>query len=253
MSGYIKLQRSIWHDHDFVALPASTQRLYLLLISQPDLSHCGVVAYTPGRWSTLAVDTSPADIRSDVERLVVARFVMLDERTEELWVRSYMSHDGGYRTPNIHKPIRTAIAGIMSNLIREQVTTLAETLGVTLPETVTERVAETLPESPKPAALSHKPSTSSQQPPPHPLPTRPEPVDLRITLSDAAAAAAEIWIAHRIKQPGVKHPARLATVLRARLTDEYGPALTQHHQQHPDASIEQILWEIFHLNPKGTK
>lgn len=246
MSGYIKLQRTIWHDADFVALTGHAQRLYLVLISQPDLSHAGHVALTPGRWSTLAADTTPATIRSAITELVTARFVMVDERTEELWVRSYMVHDAGYRTPNIHKPIRAAIASIMSDTIREQAQHTAATLGVTVPETL----SGTLPESQQPAANSHKPTTSSQQP--HPSNTVAAPLDIGWTMTEAAAAAVEQWIKHRTNLPGVKHPERLAQHLRTSLHAEWGPRLQQHHQQHPDATTAQILWEVFNIRKKGT-
>lgn len=256
MSGYIKLQRHIWLDGDFVALTADAQRLYLVLISQPDLSHAGVVAFTPGRWSTLATDTTPAGIRAAVDELTAARFVAVDERTEELWVRSYMAHDGGYRTPNVHKPIRAALASIMSPTIREQAEHAAETLGVTLSGTLPETLSETLPathtESQQPAAISHKPKTSSPQPQPQPDRNRSTPLDSGYMMSTNAAAAAAAWITHRINQPDVKHPQRLATHLRNTLHTEWGDRLDAHHQQHPDASVAQILWEVFNIKQKGT-
>ncbi len=49
MAGYVKLYRSVWQDPDFVALPPAAQRLYFLLISQPDLTHVGVLPLMPAR------------------------------------------------------------------------------------------------------------------------------------------------------------------------------------------------------------
>ena len=44
MAGYVKLFRSIWNDPDFRALTRGQQQLYMLLISQQDLSNVGVLS-----------------------------------------------------------------------------------------------------------------------------------------------------------------------------------------------------------------
>lgn len=60
---------SIWKDEDFTALPRSAQWFYLFLLSQPDLSHCGVLPLRPGRWVRKAADLTFDGISADLAAL----------------------------------------------------------------------------------------------------------------------------------------------------------------------------------------
>lgn len=90
---YAKLLSSIWQDTDFTRLPASAQRLYLLLVSQRTINLCGVIDLTPRRWASCAHDTTPDDVDEDLAALEQARFVVIDPDTDEVWVRSFIKHD----------------------------------------------------------------------------------------------------------------------------------------------------------------
>lgn len=90
---YAKLLSSIWQDTDFTLLPASAQRLYLLLVSQRTINLCGVIDLTPRRWASCAHDTTPDDVDEDLAALQQARFVVIDPDTDEVWVRSFIKHD----------------------------------------------------------------------------------------------------------------------------------------------------------------
>jgi hypothetical protein len=86
---------SIWHDEEFVALPAGVQRVYFLLLSQPGLTLAGKLDYSPKRWGRRAPDTSTADIEDAVATLEQAGFVIVDHDTEELLIRTFVRHDLG--------------------------------------------------------------------------------------------------------------------------------------------------------------
>jgi len=116
---HARIKCSIWDDPDFVALPSSAQRTYFLALSQPGLNYAGVVPYTPGRWSRLATDTTPAVIRKNIRVLEDAGFVFLDEGTEELLIRTFVKHDGIMRLPNVAKAMVKAARGIVSPVVRE--------------------------------------------------------------------------------------------------------------------------------------
>lgn len=92
---------SIWHNDEFLAMTASAQRLFLLALSQETLSFCGVVGYTAKRWAKLAKDTTVTTVKKDIAEAASYRFIMVDEDTEEIWVRSFMRHDGIYKSPNL--------------------------------------------------------------------------------------------------------------------------------------------------------
>jgi hypothetical protein len=111
---YANIVTAIWRDRDFRALTAADQRMYLLLVTQPDISAAGTLSLTFGRWSSLASDTDPSDIRSSVDRLTADRFVCVDHVTEELLVRSFVRHDKGYRNSKRRPVILRAAAEIVS-------------------------------------------------------------------------------------------------------------------------------------------
>ncbi len=96
-----RLSVSIWDDGDFLALSPGAQRMFMFLISQPDLAHDGVIALRIRRWSKKAAGLSIAQITADLNDLSTSRFVVMDEDTEELLVRSFIRRDRIYRQPNV--------------------------------------------------------------------------------------------------------------------------------------------------------
>lgn len=87
------LLTSIWDDEDFCALPALAQRLYMQLLSQKRLSMVGVVPYSPRNWSRGCTELSIDDVLATLDILVETRYVLIDEDTEELLVRTILKHD----------------------------------------------------------------------------------------------------------------------------------------------------------------
>lgn len=116
---HARLLVSTWGDSDFKALSSNAQRLYWLIVSQHDLSPAGVLTYAPARWATFSADSTKASISRAVRELVERRYLMLDESTEEIWVRSHIRHDGGMKVPNVAVGIARAYARIVSPAIRE--------------------------------------------------------------------------------------------------------------------------------------
>lgn len=109
---------SIWNDEDFIALGPETQRAYFLLISQPDLSHAGVLPWVPSRWGRLAAGSSTGSIEKAIGKLEAARFVVIDRETSELLIRTLVVHDGGLANPKMRGAIRSALAAIHSPMLR---------------------------------------------------------------------------------------------------------------------------------------
>ena len=72
-----------------------------MLLSQPDLLHCGVLPYRPGKWASLAADLTIAQVRRDVDQLAATRFVIIDHSTQETFIRTYLRGDEVLRKPNI--------------------------------------------------------------------------------------------------------------------------------------------------------
>lgn len=234
LAAYVKLLRSIWRDDDFRALPASTQRLYMLLLSQPDVSYCGVLPFTPQRWGLLAGDTDADSVRTDIHRLTDADFVVVDDQTEELLIRSYVKYDEGYKVPNIRTALLRSVDEVLSVPLRNAVITLLVTLGITLGE----RVEPSQQQQPSPTAFSQQ-----QQPDRSP----------NGSLPAAAAEAVELILDIRTEQDGqnIKRPQRWRDQTRHSLTDEHKPALLSHLADHPDADAKELavacgftVWDI---------
>lgn len=134
MTRYTPIYASIWEDDDFILLPASAQRLYQLLITQKNISHCGALPLSVRRWARLAPDTDADSVRADLDVLQRATFIYVDEDTEEVLARSYMKHARFFLVPNGRKACTKAIEALVSSHLR----TLAGTLLGTLTETVSE-------------------------------------------------------------------------------------------------------------------
>ena len=111
---------SIWKDQDFLALPPAAQRLYMFLLSQDDLTQCGVLALRPRRWASKAAGLTAADIEQDLKTLAAGLqpFVVIDDGTEELLVRSLVRRDEIWKQPNVMKSAREAARLVESPSIR---------------------------------------------------------------------------------------------------------------------------------------
>ena len=242
MAGYVKLQRSIWQDPDFLRLDCSAQRLYLLLISQPDITHVGVLPLMPGRWSRLSANTQPVDISADLAVLESSRFVVIDRDTEELLVRTYLVYDEAHKLTNGSKSLVSAHERVLSQQLRDTLTDVLSTVGVTLTSTLTVRVEV----SQQPAASSQKPLTSSQQP-------HVESVDDFNGAVPHPAAAAALGMLVEDRCTTARNPDALRTALRRKLPGEYGLALAAHLARHPTATADELASAVLHLNrPNGT-
>jgi len=109
---------TIWQDMQFLALSEGAQRLYLFLLSQPDLSHCGLIALRERRWARCAAGLTPDRVTAALKELDAARFIVIDEDTEEVLIRSLIRRDEIWRQPNVMKSAREAAKLIESRHLR---------------------------------------------------------------------------------------------------------------------------------------
>lgn len=124
---------SIWKDKAFTALSPSAQRMYLFLLSQSDLSFCGVISLRERRWARSAKGLTADQVQDDLKALAEPKpepfpegfdegswrpLVVIDEDTEELFVRSLIRNDGIWKIPNLLKSAREAATLVESEEIR---------------------------------------------------------------------------------------------------------------------------------------
>lgn len=123
---YTAIYASIWADPDWRKLTMTLQHTYLLVVTQPRLSPCGVLEFNPRRMGKLAADLTPDAIEEAVDALCATRprpWLIYDDDTGELLVRSFVRHDGTLKMPNPSKSIARDWRAIASTPLKDAVLT----------------------------------------------------------------------------------------------------------------------------------
>jgi hypothetical protein len=177
---YGQIMSAIWNDPEFRAIDGAAQRVYLMLVTQSEITSAGTIALTVKRWSQYASDT-PSDALSDaLSRLEVGRFVVIDWENEELLVRSFVKWDGGANNEKRRPAIKAAANAVVSPKIRAVLKTELDKLHV--PHDIADSPSDSHPDSPRvvvtevgtthnpqPTTQIHNPGAVAQQ---APSPTR---------------------------------------------------------------------------------
>lgn len=112
-----RIYTEIWNDPDFLAMSEGSRMLFFFLISQSDLAHDGVIALRARRWSR-TLNLTVAQVRERLAELEAARFVVVDEDSEELLIRSFIRRDKVYRQPNVLRAAADHLGLVESPKIR---------------------------------------------------------------------------------------------------------------------------------------
>ncbi|MEU0465060.1 hypothetical protein ABZ215_13735 [Amycolatopsis sp. NPDC006131] len=142
----------IWSDLDWRKLPPLEQRLYFLLLSQGNVTQAGVMPLQVRKWAKGSDYTTEEEIAATLASLAEHRFVVVDEDTEEVLIRSFIRNDGVLKIPNVFKAalkaalavespkLRKALAAELRRLRRKDANTVADELfpieSVTPPEPI---------------------------------------------------------------------------------------------------------------------
>lgn len=105
-------------DDHYRELTHAEQWLYKLLLIHPSLSYAGVADWRPGKLATTASDLTAADVRRIGAGLQAKYFIYVDEATEEVFVRSFVKHDGLLKQYRLPVSMANDYAGIASREIR---------------------------------------------------------------------------------------------------------------------------------------
>lgn len=140
-----RIYSSAWSDDDWRALTADAQWLYGQLVSQRDLTAAGVVPLSERRWAKSAADMTPARITAALTALERDRFVVVDEDSEEILIRSFARLETQWANGKRVEALISAIGAIHSKVL---VTALADELRRLddLPARLVERLPERLAE-----------------------------------------------------------------------------------------------------------
>jgi hypothetical protein len=115
---YAKTNVTIWQDSDFRALPFPAQHLYMTMWAHPELSYCGVLDWRPGRLAALAAGWDAHAIRTFADCLASRHFIVIDEETEEVLVRSWVRWEEILKQPRLSVSYVKAFSVVASNVLR---------------------------------------------------------------------------------------------------------------------------------------
>lgn len=115
---FARIITAIWRNAEFRALHSGAQRVYLLLVTQPNISAAGTLPLTVRRWAEMSPDTTVQQINRELDALVRGRFIGVDASTEEVLVRSFVRWDGGYGNRKRRPVILAAAEELVSPALR---------------------------------------------------------------------------------------------------------------------------------------
>lgn len=115
---HARIRLDIWADDDFGSLTSSAQWLYLHLLSSPTLTFAGVADWRPARIAGRTAELTAADVEFFAAELERDHYVLIDRRTEEALIRSWVKHDGLMRSPNMAKALVKAYGTTASQTLR---------------------------------------------------------------------------------------------------------------------------------------
>lgn len=112
---YAQVKVSIWDDdNDFGRLSAHAKLLYIHLISRRDLSLAGHLFVRTQRWADACFGGNVDQVTDAMNDLMTHWYVIVDLKTGEMLIRTFIRHDGGYRNSKMRKAIEGAIGKIES-------------------------------------------------------------------------------------------------------------------------------------------
>lgn len=116
---HARLKLAIWRDTDFRERSIDAKFLYFSLLCAPKLSWCGSLDYSPKQLATLDASYNATKVRRIVKELVAHRYVLVDDKTDEIAIRSFIRHDGVLNSPNVAKAMGKALSSLLSPQIRD--------------------------------------------------------------------------------------------------------------------------------------
>lgn len=115
---YGQLHHVLWNDADFRYLTVAAQHLYMLLISDPRLNYCGVTSWHAGRIAARSNENTGRETLLAASELCTAHFIVIDESTEEVLLRSFVRRDEFMKNPRLAVSMTKDFGTVASNTIR---------------------------------------------------------------------------------------------------------------------------------------
>ncbi|NOJ63332.1 MULTISPECIES: hypothetical protein [unclassified Arthrobacter] len=105
-------------DDDFRGLSVPAQHLYMILMIHPTLSYAGVADWRKGRLAGMSSGATPESVSSAARELQASHFIYVDEQSEEVFIRSFVRHDGLLKQHRLPISMANDYAAISSPQVR---------------------------------------------------------------------------------------------------------------------------------------
>lgn len=152
-------------DRDFAELTPTEQWLFQRLTARQELNYAGVLPLDTKRWARMSKHVTVEEVEKAVATLRSERYLVVDDETDEVLIRSLVRNDEVAKQPNVLKSALRAAEFVESEAIRAE---LAVELLRVRPaakewqQTAIDRTLATLDPSRNPSA---NPSTNPPTPP----------------------------------------------------------------------------------------
>ena len=114
---FAPIKLSIWQDDDWRDLSPLARYLYFTLLTSATLSHCGVADWRPARIAALNGMTAD-EVEHFGAELIEALYLVIDEGSEEVLIRSFIRNDGLMKQPKMAVAMASAHGSVASQGIR---------------------------------------------------------------------------------------------------------------------------------------
>lgn len=118
MRTFAAIYLSTANDLDFRSLHYREQHMYWTLLRQPKLNRAGLLDLNIHRWALSADGMSEEQVVESLAILAERRYVVIDPRTRELLIRTYVRNDGAYKNPKMMVSVVSSVHEIESPLLR---------------------------------------------------------------------------------------------------------------------------------------
>lgn len=108
-----KMLCTLWDDPDFLTLSSDAKVLFSAFFSQPDISPAGILPWTERRWRRW-LNGDAEKVEAAFDELVAGRYVVADEDTSEVLVRSFIKTDARLANAKLAASVRLAVEQIRS-------------------------------------------------------------------------------------------------------------------------------------------
>lgn len=116
---FAQIHSRIWTDEHFkTRLGVDEQWLYFALLSQPNINAAGILPLQDRRWKKLAKHLTAERLDAALLGLQAHWYVLIDEDTEEVLIRSFIRNDGIWKQPNVLKGALQHAKNTMSETLK---------------------------------------------------------------------------------------------------------------------------------------